>query len=421
MARVQSILTYTIPAKCNTDTTPPPAPIRCGCDYFLLILEDRSLLQTALRGILRTEIKSVAVSSTPVPYVDSSSGVTLNVWKYDYTIEYQDEDLTDPSYRVRKCDVLYNCCYSCGQAYTDRALEGYVQSVTGVGVDNADPQNPVVDIPDSPPIQVTNSQSINLLASGLLNHQLQAEANISPNAGNQISVLPNGLFVPPVVIPPQGTDSLVDIGGRVLRHTAVNGAILDFNQGISGISGLGGVCEGVGPAFAVKQAFLSGNQIIIGGAIEHTSSRGSGQTQGGGGVLSAIGQAVAAPTLNIVINNPSVCRNYSILVNMFARMFGQHLAGAAALVGGRLFLSWSINAGPANGTATAYNSYRTAGAPAVSFYPVVNWTVEDNIPPGGAWSIAIDGNFVMEVRSGANNIDSGNGITTTAMFIGTTV
>jgi hypothetical protein len=421
MSRVQSVLTYTVPAKCPTESSPPPAPIRCGCDDFLLILEDRSLLQTSLRGILRTEIKSVTVSSAPVSYVDGGSGATMLVWKYDYVIEYDDADLTDTSYRVRKCDIAYNCCYSCGQSYTDRQLEGYVQFVTGTNVNNTDPQNPIVNIPDSPAMQVTASQSINLLASGLLNHQLQAEAIISPNAGNQLSVLANGMYVPPVVIPPQGTDSLVDIGGRLLRHTAVNGVVTDFNQGISSVVGLGGVCEGVGPAFAIKQAFLSGNQIVLAGALEHTSSQASSQVQGGGGILSAVGQSVAAPTLNVVINNPSVCRNYSIYMNVIGRMFGQHLTGATALVGGRQFLSWSINAGPSNSNSTSYHSFRPTGSPAVSFYTTVNWTIVDNIPPAGAWSIAIDSNFAMETRSGANNIDTGGGVTTTAQYIGTTV
>lgn len=146
MARVQSILTYAVPATGANDCTPPPAPIRCGCEKFVLILSDRSLLKAALRGVLDVEIKSVAISPKPVQMVLSDSGVIAYSWKYDYTIEYFDTDLTDPQYRIRKCDVHFNCCYSCQMAYTDRKLEEYVKTVTGNIVDNTDPQNPIITV-----------------------------------------------------------------------------------------------------------------------------------------------------------------------------------------------------------------------------------------------------------------------------------
>lgn len=118
MGRVQSVFTYTLPA--TNLTTPPAAPIQCGCNDLVLMLSNRSLLKTSLNGILRVEIKSVGVSAAPVNSIDGSGG---KVWKYDYTLEYNDTDLTDPAYRLRKCDIQYNCCYSCALAYADRQVE----------------------------------------------------------------------------------------------------------------------------------------------------------------------------------------------------------------------------------------------------------------------------------------------------------
>lgn len=128
MSLVTSVFTYIVPSTGAAGEVAPPAPIRCGCDDLILILEDRTLLLADRRGILRTRIVSVVVSPTPVPYVDPGSGANLSVWKYDYTLEYSDTELTDPDYRIRKCDVLFNCCYGCAQAYIDRMLEGYVQT-----------------------------------------------------------------------------------------------------------------------------------------------------------------------------------------------------------------------------------------------------------------------------------------------------
>lgn len=45
------------------------------------------------------------------------------------------------------------------------------------------------------PITVVDTPSINLTASGTDNHTIQADAVVSPNADNQVSILGNGLFV----------------------------------------------------------------------------------------------------------------------------------------------------------------------------------------------------------------------------------
>ena len=264
MARVQSVLTYTVAA--GDSACPPKAPLRCGCDNLLLILEDRSLLKTALRGILSVEIKSVAVSEEPVSYIDSYGNNSL-VWKFDYTIEYQDTDLTDPAYRVRKCDIAYNCCHSCGQVYTDRKLEGYVKSVTGAIVNNADPQNPV-------------------------------------------------LTVPPAV-----SDSLVPTGGRGLRHTAVDGTITNFHDGISSIvSAQDCVQGGFGPTYALRNfSFFPDNVLHLESAPEHFTPATSG-----GGVSGSYPQpaGLTVPTgtdwtslaYTFVLGNPSACRSSHIAI-----------------------------------------------------------------------------------------------------------
>lgn len=278
MARVQSILTYTLPANAG-DKNPPPAPIRCGCDNLLLILEDQSLIRTALQGILSVEIKSVAVSATPVGSIDGNTGQSSLVWKYDYTVEYLDTDLTDTAYRVRKCDIKYNCCYSCGQAYTDRQLEGYVKSVLGDNVNNLDPQIPVIT---EQPIAVTDSLSIDLTSSGSFGHTLRADAKISAIADNIVSIQADGLYVPQT------------------EFTASNNCALG----------------GVGLAYAIRRlTALGGNNFLIDGAPEHSEVAAFLDYVSG-----APAQGVAPNTdylsasVQRTITNPSTCRQLQVAV-----------------------------------------------------------------------------------------------------------
>jgi hypothetical protein len=280
MARVQSILTYTLPANAG-DKNPPPAPIRCGCDNLLLILEDQSLIRTALQGILSVEIKSVAVSATPVGTIDGNTGQSSLVWKYDYTVEYLDTDLTDTAYRVRKCDIKYNCCYSCGQAYTDRQLEGYVKSVLGDNVNNLDPQIPVIT---EQPIAVTDSLSIDLTSSGSFGHTLRADAKISALVGNELSIEADGLYTPAVTIQPT-------------------------NDCISG---------GIGAPYAIREVTPLGNNVLrINGAPEHYS------VATGGTAISdlAVNQVIPldtdyfSPSTGVSLTNPSACRTAFVQLN----------------------------------------------------------------------------------------------------------
>lgn len=257
MARVQSILTYTLPA---TSDCPPPAPIRCGCHNLVLILEDRSLIRTVLQGILEVEVKSVAISSAPVSFVDVDGPPKL-VWKYDYTVEYKDSDLTDPTYRVRKCDILFNCCYSCAQAYTDRQLKNYVKSVTGTHVNNSDPQNPIIN---------------------------------------------NPVIVFPAVV----SDSLLDVGSRVFRHTSVAGVNTDFCQGVCSITTPNDCTGGIGANFALKAASLAGGVFTLRGAPEHRAGTGSGAQTGIAYTPVPAGTTrILAQTIAVV--NPSTCRAFA--------------------------------------------------------------------------------------------------------------
>jgi len=50
------------------------------------------------------------------------------------------------------------------------------------------------------PITVTDTQSVNLTASGSLSHTLQADVKISAGSGNRLSIQSDGLFASPMVL-----------------------------------------------------------------------------------------------------------------------------------------------------------------------------------------------------------------------------
>lgn len=255
MPRVQSIFSYTLPAVGAYALVPPAAPLNCGCNDLILILKNRSLVLTALKGILRVEIKSVAVSVAPVQPIDGSVN---KVWKYDYTVEYDTANLTDVNYRVRKCDIEYNCCYSCAMAFVDRQLLGYVKSVNGAGVNNADPQNPVL-------------------------------------AG----------------------DTLVNNGNRSFTHTASNGTAVIFCQGIQVIASANDALGGVGANYMLRQAVLGAGvgdacTMTLNSAPEHTAIDGS---FGGGLTLPAL----LVPASGSVITGPIPLQNTRTVANLTNR------------------------------------------------------------------------------------------------------
>jgi len=209
MAKVQTTFTYTVPAR-DSDTCAPAAPIRCGCDNLILILKDPALTVVANRGIIEVVIREVSVSARPLHYTDPSSGVASKVWRFDYIFEYDTDDFVDPTYRLRKCDILHNCCRGCAQEYTDRKLQGYVQSVQGVAVDNTDPRNPVI------PQETTTTLS-----------RVSA-----PNQANTLTYLNEA------------------------------GVTYTFVEGINTLNIPAG-CTGVGPTQAIKSMSLSGTTLSV--------------------------------------------------------------------------------------------------------------------------------------------------------------
>ncbi len=297
MARVQSILTYTLPA---TSDCPPAAPIRCGCEDLILILEDRSLLQTALRGILHVEIKSVAVSPKPVNAVDGASGASGLVWKYDYTVEYQDTDLTDPTYRLRKCDIRFNCCYGCALAYVDRQLEGYVESVTGPLVNNADPQNPVVNVSADTLVATTNGFTHTSVTGVAVNINF---AHSLTNPGGAIVRLTR----------PDGSTNDVDICAIVAANCPP--PVIPPQNPLVSIVTSGNPCFAPGPNNMIRSLGVAANVITIDSAPEHTALiigiPDSGPVDHND--VQNVGIYAGNPT-SLTINNPSACRNlaYSI-------------------------------------------------------------------------------------------------------------
>lgn len=313
---VTSVFTYIVPSTGKVGEVAPDAPIRCGCADLILILKDLSLLSANKYGILLTRVIRVVISSTPVPYVDPTSGENISVWKYDYTLEYSDADLTDPAYRIRKCDVLYNCCYGCAQAYTDRKLRGYVESVTGTYVDNTDPQNPVVNVPvfgctqargcfsgvDTPTVDY-------VYTSGGGTHA--ANVKISTTADNQLSVVGNGLYVPLPAASPGGT--LVDNGDRTFTYTPTSGGPVSWCQGFVTLN-QGGGCDSVGSNFMIKTAEVVGCDLRITGAAEHTSIAAHSFTVSGDSGQKAEGQSFTGSTHTTIFNNPSACRNMGLIV-----------------------------------------------------------------------------------------------------------
>ena len=79
-----------------------------------------------------------------------------------------------------------------------------------VGIDNST---------SSPDLVVSNSNSINLVATGNQKHTLQASAKISPSLNNRLQVLPDGMYVAPVTVTKQ--------------NLSINGAVLSITDGNS--------------------------------------------------------------------------------------------------------------------------------------------------------------------------------------------
>jgi hypothetical protein len=153
------------------------------------------------------------------------------------------------------------------------------------------------------PITPVDTPTVDLTVSGLDNHTIQADVIISPNAGNSLIALGNGLFVGA-----GASDSLVDNGDRTFTHTAVNGAVTNFCQGIQTIVTPNG-CEGIGPSYAIKSASLNGCILNLNGAYEHTTIYQIAVVENNFASVPVSTVPVASTVVDLLINNPSACRN----------------------------------------------------------------------------------------------------------------
>jgi hypothetical protein len=81
------------------------------------------------------------------------------------------------------------------------------------------------------PLTVVDTNSINLTASGTDNHTLQADLIISPDVGNQASILANGLFVSETPITPVDTNTIDLTISGVNSHTVQADVIISAGEG----------------------------------------------------------------------------------------------------------------------------------------------------------------------------------------------
>jgi len=255
-------------------------------------LNDQSLLLAELKGVLITRILNVVVSNTPVYSIEQSSGKNMLVWKYDYTLEYNDNQLSDPDYRVRRCDVAYNCCRGCSHVYTDRKVQGMVHTITGCGVNSDDPENIVLDVRECFSGEDTESIIYNY---DNVTGQHSADVRISGDSGNITEIRPNGIYTPtPPPTPPN----------------------------LSIVAGSG--CFAPGANNMIRSLSAAGNALTISGAPEHFVDTPAIRSAGSPPLpinISSVGNYGAGFQASMNITNPSSCRSARVMYQIDANFF----------------------------------------------------------------------------------------------------
>jgi hypothetical protein len=105
--------------------------------------------------------------------------------------------------------------------YTINSLQEFAEAVDTVLCELTDDIT-TVSGSVATPITPVDTQSINLTVSGTLNHTLQADAIISPNSGNRLSIQSNGLFASPQILSVNySTKELTIVGGNTVSLTAL--------------------------------------------------------------------------------------------------------------------------------------------------------------------------------------------------------
>ena len=156
------------------------------------------------------------------------------------------------------------------------------------------------------PLTVVDTSTVNLTSSGVDGHTVQADVIISPTAGNQLINIGNGLYVPD-----PGTDTLVDNGNRTFTHTSVDGIAVTFCQGIQTVrNDTACAGAGVGATKVIEAASFNGCELILQAEAKSYLS-GAAASACAPGFLTPNGAGVFdlnGIDLNVVINNPSPCR-----------------------------------------------------------------------------------------------------------------
>lgn len=281
--------------------------------------------------------------------------------EYQYVIEYDEELLLDPEKGLSACDIMGIVCRGCLTRYIDyqddhildrlRVEDTVTLDLTydtinhilkgDVNVSILEGNNLTI-VSDGlyvnvaaaqTPLTVVDTNTVNLTASGVANHTVQADVIISPDAGNSISALGNGLYAPPLVAndsstidfttsSPQGhtLTGEVRVSGSPGNLISVNADGIYASAPSSGISNLdlGAGCDaGAGPTQAIRQASISGSTLVLRSAPEHTfrvHSHGSTGTTNYTNVQS-VGQYPSS-SITVIVNNPSSCREAQYCTSM---------------------------------------------------------------------------------------------------------
>lgn len=327
---------------------------RCkSCDGMILIPHNPAILVAPARYIVAN------IVSGPT----DANGVVR------YTLEFDDAVLVNPAQVLPQCDFRA-CCYDCSAKFAELAAEfdtldtltvdlTFANDTLSADVNiSAAPGNGLVVNADGlfvaseTPLTPVDTATVNLTANGTANHTLQADVNVSALAGNGISIQPDGLYSPSLqvvdtatidhtlvagvlssdvkvsatpgniivinpdglyaVAPPGNTDSLVDNGDRTFTHTAVDGAVQTFCQGIQSVRADDNCANaGVGAGKTVRGAAFNGCELILDADEMPKVATSGGPAAGLPGPigLNAAGTVTAGSTSAFVMNNPSQCKS----------------------------------------------------------------------------------------------------------------
>lgn len=169
-----------------------------------------------------------------------------------------------------------------------------------------------------------DSSTIDFSTSGVDNHTLTGSVKVSVAAGNVITVNPDGIYATGGA---GGTsDSLVNNANGTSTHTAVNGTITTFTDGLSAVAtpNTVGCNTGFGlskmvRSFSANLTNLVGSKtldIVLDSAPEHYTISAGSETYNATTISLATAGIKTMTTHSIIVNNPSSCRIMQGIYNM---------------------------------------------------------------------------------------------------------